>query len=36
MSPTDCCEEIRRLNMARRLGSAMISKTDSTALNIPP
>src|ERR1051326_4992253 len=30
MSPTDCWEETRRLNIARRFGSAMTSKTDST------
>src|SRR5580698_11075100 len=29
ISPTDCCDETRRLNMARRFGSAMISNTDS-------
>src|SRR5207245_9978700 len=29
ISPTDCCDETRRLNIARRLGSAMISNTDS-------
>src|SRR6266403_4079392 len=37
MSPTDCCDETlvrlaRRLNIARRFGSAMISNTDSTLL----
>ena len=32
MSPTDCCDETRRLSIARRFGSAMISKTDSTLL----
>src|SRR5579863_5364260 len=30
ISPTDCSDETRRLNIARRFGSAMISKTDST------
>src|SRR5258708_39116901 len=30
ISPTDCCDETSRLNIARRFGSAMISKTDST------
>src|SRR5438128_2340532 len=30
ISPTDCCDETRRLNIARRFGSAMISNTDST------
>src|SRR5438067_12420130 len=30
ISPTDCWDETRRLNIARRFGSAMISKTDST------
>src|SRR5882724_1006350 len=29
MSPTDCCDETSRLKIARRFGSAMISKTDS-------
>src|ERR1700680_2090627 len=29
ISPTDCCDETRRLSIARRFGSAMISKTDS-------
>jgi hypothetical protein len=32
ISPTDCCDETRRLNIARRFGSAMISKTDPTLL----
>src|SRR5712692_4707983 len=32
ISPTDCCDETRRLNIARRFGSAMISNTDSTLL----
>src|SRR5947209_3269779 len=30
MSPTDCWDETRRFNIARRFGSAMISNTDST------
>jgi hypothetical protein len=30
ISPTDCFDETRRLRIARRFGSAMISKTDST------
>src|SRR5208283_4738067 len=29
ISPTDCWDDTRRLNIARRFGSAMISKTDS-------
>src|SRR5580704_15509004 len=29
ISPTDCCDETSRLNIARRFGSAMISNTDS-------
>src|ERR1700687_525194 len=29
ISPTDCCAETRRLSIARRFGSAMISNTDS-------
>src|SRR6266496_4876071 len=29
ISPTDCWDETRRLNIARRFGSAMISNTDS-------
>src|SRR6266851_3934267 len=29
ISPTDCWDETRRLKIARRFGSAMISKTDS-------
>src|SRR6266852_5919281 len=32
ISPTDCCDETRRLNIARRFGSAMISNTDSILL----
>src|SRR6266436_8024346 len=32
ISPTDGCDETRRLNIARRFGSAMISNTDSTLL----
>src|SRR5258708_2854463 len=32
ISPTDCCDETRRLSIARRFGSAMISNTDSTLL----
>src|ERR1700730_18094894 len=32
ISPTDCCDETSRLNMARRLGSVMISNTDSFPL----
>src|SRR5438094_2297113 len=32
ISPTDCCDETRRPNIARRFGSAMISNTDSTLL----
>ena len=32
MSPTDCCDETRRLRIARRLGSAITSNTDSTLL----
>src|SRR5438445_11399389 len=32
ISPTDCWDETRRLNIARRFGSAMISNTDSTLL----
>jgi hypothetical protein len=32
MSPTDCCDETRRLSIAPRFGSAMISNTDSTLL----
>src|SRR5258708_39740400 len=35
MSPTDCCDETRRFSIARRFGSAMISKTDSTPLIYP-
>src|SRR3984893_12491908 len=34
ISPTDCWAETRRLNIARRFGSAMISNTDSTLLYI--
>src|SRR5207237_1576342 len=34
ISPTDRSEETRRLKIARRFGSAMISKTDSTAVDI--
>jgi hypothetical protein len=30
MSPTDCSDKTRRLKIARRFGSAMISNTDST------
>src|SRR5579885_163734 len=30
ISPTDCCDDTSRLNIARRFGSAMISNTDST------
>src|SRR5712671_1469783 len=30
ISPTDCSDETRRLRIARRFGSAMISNTDST------
>src|SRR6185437_3387218 len=30
ISPTDCCDETRRLSIARRFGSAMMSNTDST------
>src|SRR6266853_1511399 len=29
ISPTDCWDETRRLSIARRFGSAMISNTDS-------
>src|SRR5258707_2381969 len=29
ISPTDCCDDTSRLNIARRFGSAMISNTDS-------
>ena len=32
ISPTDCCELASKLNIARRFGSAMIWKTDSTTL----
>src|ERR1700676_1879696 len=32
ISPTDCCDETSRLNIARRFGSAMISNTDSILL----
>src|SRR5260370_13227657 len=32
ISPTDCCDETSRLNIARRFGSAMISKTASIPL----
>src|SRR3954454_22905450 len=32
MSPTDCCEETRRLSIARRFGSAIISNADCTRL----
>src|SRR5258705_8745589 len=32
MSPTDCSDETRRLNIARRFGSAIISNTDSHLL----
>src|SRR4029434_10227340 len=32
ISPTDCSDETRRLNIARRFGSAMISNTDSILL----
>src|SRR5437899_3042710 len=32
ISPTDCCDETSRLNIARRFGSAMISNTDSMLL----
>src|SRR6267154_71324 len=32
ISPTDCCDKTSRLNIARRFGSAMISKTDSILL----
>src|SRR5262245_44820038 len=32
ISPTDCSSEISRLRMARRFGSAITSKTDSTPL----
>src|SRR5260370_31814868 len=32
ISPTDCWDETRRLKIARRFGSAMISKTDSILL----
>src|SRR5215471_16166381 len=32
ISPTDCCDETRRLNIARRFGSAMTSNTDSMLL----
>src|SRR5260370_11473299 len=32
ISPTDCWDETRRLSIARRFGSAMISKTDSILL----
>ena len=32
ISPTECCDETSRLKIARRFGSAMISKTDSTLL----
>src|SRR5271154_5197485 len=35
ISPTDRCDDTRRLSIARRLGSAMISKTDSTLLIYP-
>jgi len=35
ISPTDRCDETSRLNMARRFGSAMISKTDSIPLIYP-
>jgi hypothetical protein len=34
ISPTDCCDETRRLSIARRFGSAMISK-DSILLIYP-
>src|SRR6185312_3631024 len=30
ISPTDCCDEAKRPNIARRFGSAMTSNTDST------
>src|ERR1700678_979329 len=30
ISPTDCCDETRKLRMARRFGSATISNMDST------
>ena len=33
--PTDCSDETRRLKIARRFGSAMISKTDSTLFIYP-
>src|SRR5215467_10707592 len=32
ISPTDCWDDTRRLNIARRFGSAMISNTDSMLL----
>src|SRR3989454_11650170 len=32
ISPTDCWDETRRLNIARRFGSAMISNTDPILL----
>src|SRR6266852_1467804 len=32
ISPTDCWDETRRLNIARRFGSAMIANTDSILL----
>src|SRR5690242_9002612 len=32
MSPTDCCDVTRRLRIARRFGSAIMSNTDSTLL----
>src|SRR5436305_15051833 len=35
ISPTACCDETRRLSIARRFGSAMISKTDSTLFIYP-
>jgi hypothetical protein len=36
ISPTDCRDESRRLNIARRFGSAMTSNTDSTCLIYSP
>ena len=36
MSPTDCVDDARRLNIARRLGSAIMPKTDSIVPNIQP
>ena len=35
ISPTDCWDEARRLSIARRFGSAMISNTDSIRLIYP-